>query len=182
MKITFKPVTPDRWADFEELFGQKGACGGCWCMLWRTTNAQFEKQKGPGNKRAMKGVITAGRVPGVIAYSGSRPIGWCSVGPRTDFIRLENSRVLKKVDDQPVWSITCLFIAKDYRKMGVSSQLIDAAAKYAARRGARIIEAYPFDPLKGKQPDPFVWTGLLSAYRKAGFIEVARRSPTRPIG
>jgi len=181
IKLVFKPLTAERWADFEELFGKKGACGGCWCMLWRTTHATFERQKGSGNKRAMKRIVAAGNPPGIIAYSRSRPIGWCSVGPRTDFVRLENSRVLKPVDDRVVWSITCLFIDREFRNMGVSSRLIEAAVKYGSRKGARTIEAYPFDPRQGKQPDPFVWTGLLSAYQKVGFTEIARRSPTRPI-
>lgn len=179
--LTFKPLTAARWDDFEKLFGQRGACGGCWCMLWRLEHARFERQKGAKNKQAMKRLVKSGLVPGILAYHKKEPVGWCSVGPRKDFIRLEKSRILKPVDDREVWSITCLFIAKEYRNRGVSRGLIDAAVKHAARKGAGIIEGYPFEPKKGKQPDPFVWTGLASAYFAAGFKEVARRSPTRPI-
>ena len=181
ISLTFKPLTKSRQADFEKLFGERGACGGCWCMLWRLKNAQFERQKGNQNKQAMKRLIQSGRVPGILAYDKKEPVGWCSVGPRSDFIRLENSKVLKKVDDQDVWSITCLFITKEYRRSGVSGRLLEEAAHYASKKGAKIVEGYPFDPKKEKMPDPFVWTGLFKTYRKVGFVEVARRSPTRPI-
>ena len=181
ISLTFKPLTKSLQADFERLFGERGACGGCWCMFWRLKNAEFERLKGDGNKRAMRRLIRSGVVPGILAYDKKEPVGWCSVGPRHDFIRLENSRILKEVDRQKVWSITCLFIAKEYRRRGVSGQLLEEATRYAAKMGAKIVEGYPFDPQKDKMPDPFVWTGLLKTYRKVGFIEVARRSPTRPI-
>ena len=181
MSLSFKPLTPARWDDFEKLFGTRGACGGCWCMFWRTTHANFERQKGAGNRRAMKKLVLAKKVPGVIAYHRGKPIGWCSLGRREDFVRLETSRIFKPVDDRPVWSINCLFIAKDYRRSGISGQLLAEATRYAAKKGARIVEGYPFERNKEKMPDPFVWTGLVSSYKKAGFVEVARRSATRPV-
>jgi GNAT superfamily N-acetyltransferase len=181
--LKFRPLTTDRWRDFEKLFGERGACGGCWCMWWRLTRAQFERQKGQKNKRAMKKIVNSGEVPGILVYAEGEPIGWCSLGPREDFPSLERSRVLKRVDDRPAWSIVCFFIARPYRKKGVSVKLIEAAVKYARKNGALLIEGYPHE-LK-KEPatwaDAFVWTGLASAFRKAGFIEVARRSATRPI-
>jgi GNAT superfamily N-acetyltransferase len=92
------------------------------------------------------------------------------------------SRILKPVDDRPVWSVVCFFVAKPYRRRGLSTQLLDEAAKYARKRGARIVEGYPVEPkTETRSPDVFVWPGLASAFRKAGFEEVARRSPTRPI-
>ncbi len=182
-RLVCHPLTVDRWRDFETLFGERGACGGCWCMWWRVARSQFEKQKGAGNKRAMKRVVQSGKVPGILAYHGTEPVGWCSVAPREDYPVLERSRVLGRVDDKAVWSIVCLFVAKPYRRSGVSSQLVSAAADFARRHGAKVVEGYPFDVTgkKSPQPDPFVWTGLLSAYEKVGFTEVARRSPTRPI-
>ncbi len=179
--LIFRPLTPSRWDDFERLFGQRGACGGCWCMFWRLKHATFESQKGNGNRKSMKSLVTSGTVPGILAYHKKEPVGWCSVGPRTDFVRLETSRIFKPVDDREVWSITCLFIEKSYRRRGVSGQLLKAAAEFAAKKGAAIIEGYPFEPKQDKMPDPFVWTGLASAYLEQGFVEVARRSPTRPI-
>jgi GNAT superfamily N-acetyltransferase len=94
---------------------------------------------------------------------------------------MARSRILQPVDVQPVWSVSCLFVAKPYRRRGLSVRLLNAAADYARRRGGHIVEGYPVEPRQGDMPDPFVWTGLASAFRRAGFTEVARRSETRPI-
>ena len=180
-ELEFHPVTPERWKDFETLFGERGACGGCWCMWWRLTRSEFEKQKGEGNKKAMKKIIKAGEVPGLLAYSGRRPIAWFSVAPREVFSALERSRILKRVDESPVWSVVCFFVAKPFRRSGVSVKILKAAVKYAKEQGAKIIEGYPVEPKRGKTADVFAFTGLGSAFLKAGFKEVARRSETRPI-
>lgn len=108
-------------------------------------------------------------------------MGWCSVAPREAFPALERSRVLKRVDDQPVWSVVCFFIAKPYRRQGLTVSLLKAAAEYARQAGARIVEGYPEDPKKADIPAPFAFTGLASAFLQAGFVEVLRRSATRPI-
>jgi GNAT superfamily N-acetyltransferase len=175
------PVTPERWADFEQLFGPRGAVGGCWCMWWRVTRAEFDRQKGEGNKLAMRMIIESGEIPGLLAYRDGLPVGWCSVQPRQAFPVLERSRVLKAVDDQPVWSVVCFFIARPYRRQGVTVKLLKGAIDYARELGAQIIEGYPVDPKSGETADVFAFTGTPSAFRKAGFVEVLRRSPTRPI-
>jgi GNAT superfamily N-acetyltransferase len=180
-RLTFHPITLQRWSDLEKLFGARGACGGCWCMTWRLTRAQFEKKKGLPNKVALKAIVTKGPPPGVLAYSGAEPVGWCAVAPREVHERLENSRVLARIDDQPVWSVTCFFVDKSFRRAGVSVQLLKAAVALATKLGAKIVEGYPVDPKKDPMPDVFAWTGISSAFRKAGFKEVARRSATRPI-
>ncbi len=180
-KLQFFPVTKDRWSDFETLFGERGACGGCWCMLWRLTRKEFEKQKGAGNRRAMKAIIQSGEIPGILAISRGRPVAWCSVAPRDHFPSLGRSRILKPLDELPVWSITCLFVEKQYRRAGISTRMITAAVAHVKKQGGTIVEAYPVEPKKDKMPDVFAWTGLASAYTKAGFVECARRSETRPI-
>ncbi len=179
--LSFHPASAQRWQDLEELFGDRGACGGCWCMFWRIPRKQFELQKGDGNKRAFKLVVAQSIAPGVLAYYGTEVIGWCAVAPRSEYVALERSRILKPVDDQPVWSVSCLFVKKGYRRKGLSSQLVRAAAEFAAKHGAKIIEGYPTETTSAKQADPFLWHGVSSAFRKAGFKEVLRRSPTRPI-
>jgi GNAT superfamily N-acetyltransferase len=181
LNLEFHPVTPKRWADFETLFGAKGACGGCWCMLWRLTRKEFEQQKGEANRQAMKTILESGEIPGLLAYSEKQPVAWCSVAPRENFPALERSRVLKKIDDERVWSISCFFIHKDYRKKGLSVRLLEAAVDYVKKQGGRIVEGYPVEPKKGKTADVFAWTGLASFFKKAGFVECARRSETRPI-
>ncbi len=180
-KLEFHPVTAKRWRDLEKLFGERGACGGCWCMCWRLKRSQFEKQKGAGNKKALKKIVKSGEVPGLLAYAGREPVGWCSVAPREAFPVLKNSRILKRVDDQPVWSASCFFVARPYRRQGLSVKLLRAAVTYAKKKGARMVEGYPVEPKKTPMPDVFAWTGLAGAFRRAGFREVLRRSPTRPI-
>lgn len=179
-KLTFRPLTPSRWPHLEALFGERGACGGCWCMAWRLRRSQWEKGKGASNKHALKHLVRTGPPPGVLAYAGREPVGWCAIAPREHYSVLENSRVLKRIDEQPVWSITCLFVARPWRRRGLSARLIRAAADFAAARGARIVEGYPTEP-RSQLPDVFVWTGLPSAFWKAGFREAHRWSRSRPI-
>ncbi|MCW5980974.1 MAG: GNAT family N-acetyltransferase [Bryobacteraceae bacterium] len=181
MRLEVHPATADRWKDLEKLFGKRGACGGCWCMYWRFSRAQFDKQKGGGNRRAMKKLIDSGGTPGLIGYVKGEPAAWCSIGPREDFPRLAGSRVLKPVDEKPVWSVVCFFVAKPYRRKGLTVRLLEAAVEFARRHGAEIVEGYPVEPEKGAMPDVFAFTGLASAFRKARFEEAARRSPTRPV-
>jgi GNAT superfamily N-acetyltransferase len=180
-EIKFRSATPSRWRDIETLFGERGACGGCWCMAWRLRNKDWVAGKGSKNKRAFKKIVTSGEKPGVVAYLGREPIAWCAVAPREAYVSLSRSRVLRPVDERPVWSISCLFVLKPYRRRGVSVPLIRAAVDLAARQGARVVEGYPIVPTMERTPDPFIWTGVPSAFRKAGFVEVARRSKTRPI-
>ena len=179
--LEFHPLTPERWADLEELFGPRGACGGCWCMWWRLSRSQWTKQKGAGNRRTFRKLVQAGNPPGLLAYSQGRPVAWCALGPREIYPVLERSRTLARVDDRPVWSITCLFVARPFRRRGVTAKLLAASVQWARRRGARIVEGYPVEPRQAALPDAFAWTGTASAFRKAGFGEVARRSATRPI-
>jgi GNAT superfamily N-acetyltransferase len=179
--IAFHPATPSRWSDVAALFGERGACAGCWCMYLRRPRAQWNAGRGAGNRRALRALIESGGRPGVIACAAGEPVGWCAVAPRADYGGLARSRVLAPVDDRPVWSISCLFVRRDWRRRGLSSRLIEEAARFAARRGAAIVEGYPVETSGAKSADAFIWTGSASAFRAARFREVARRSPTRPI-
>lgn len=179
--VVFHPLTPDRWSDFERLFGPRGACGGCWCMHARRSSRDFAANKGDGNRRAFRRIVQAGPPPGILAYAGDRAVGWCAIAPRREFVRLATSRVLAPVDDQPVWSVPCFFVAREWRRRGLSARLLRAALSYARSRGARIVEGYPIEPYADNVPAPFAWVGLPATFRAAGFHEVARRSKARPI-
>ena len=181
MNFTFQPLTTETWEDFVELFGDKGACGGCWCMTWRLKSADFEKQKGERNKKTIEQLVKKNKPIGVLAFSDNKAVGWCAVAPRNEYKRLENSRVLKPVDDQPVWSVSCFFIQKNYRNKGLSKLLLKAAVAFAVSKGAKIVEGYPVESKMNRMPDVFAWTGFTSPFVKAGFKEVARRSETRPV-
>ena len=177
----FHPVTSERWHDLEKLFGPRGAIGGCWCMWWRIKRVEFEEQQGEGNHQAMHDIIHSGRVPGILAYTEGEPVAWCSVAPREDFPVLDRSRILKRIDDQPVWSIVCFFISRPFRHQGLSSRMLEAAVDFARQNGARIVEGYPIVPKKDSALDIYIFTGMISTFLKAGFQEVARRSEKRPI-
>lgn len=177
----WKPLTPETWPDFERLFGPRGACGGCWCMLWRLKNREYEASKGEGTRDAMKTLVDSGTSPGIIAYQDGAPVGWASLGPRADFVRLETSRIFSPIDDKPVWSLTCLVIDKKFRRQGFSAKVIRAAVEFAKSSGADILEAYPIIPKNDKVPDVFAWNGFYSTFLAAGFKEAARRSDTHPV-
>jgi GNAT superfamily N-acetyltransferase len=179
--IKFRPLDISTWKDFERLMGQKGGCGGCWCMSWRVPPKIFRAQSGDGNKKAMHKLVKAGEPIGVIGYLHDEPVGWCAVAPREKYPRLENSKVLAPVDDKPVWSVSCLLIKKEYRRKGVSSLLIKAAVDYAKKMKAQIVEGYPSVPYSENIPAAFAWTGIPSAFEKAGFTEATRRSKARPL-
>ena len=179
--VRVEPATRDRWPDIERLFGDRGACGGCWCMHFRLLRPEYERGKGEGNRRALRRLVASDTPPGVVAYDGDLPVGWCAVAPRQAYPRLARSRAMRAVDDQPVWSVVCLFIAKGHRRRGISVALLRGAAEFAASRGARLVEGYPVEPRSGAMPDVFAWTGTASAFRAAGFSEVARALPGRPV-
>jgi GNAT superfamily N-acetyltransferase len=179
--LKFHPVTPEKWKDLVSLFGERGACGGCWCMWWRMTRSEFSQKKGEANKKALKKIVDSGEIPGILAYVGKEPIGWCSVAPREAFSSLDRSRILKKVDDQPVWSVVCFYVAKPFRNKGITVALLKAVIGYVKKQGGKIVEGYPIQPKTKKFPDVFANTGLASAFLQVGFEEVGRRSKTRPI-
>lgn len=183
-KVEIRPLTPARWDDVVALFGPRGACAGCWCMFWRLPARDWNAKRaggGAGNRRALRRVVERGGPPGLIAYVDGVPAGWCALAPRADYVRLANSRVLAPLDERPVWSVPCFFVAKPFRRRGLTVKLLRAAAREAARRGARVLEGYPVATRDAKAPEAFVYTGLPGAFEAAGFREVARRSPTRPI-
>jgi len=178
--LSFHPLTSSRFADFERLFGPRGACGGCWCMFWKLRGKAFDENTGEPARQMQKSIIDSGTVPGLLAYQDNEPVGWIAVEPRSAYPRLAHSRVLKPVDDEDVWSVTCFFVAKQARRQGLTVELLKAAVDYVKEQGGKIVEGYPVDARKD-MPPVFVYHGTAVAFKKAGFVEVARRSETRPI-
>jgi GNAT superfamily N-acetyltransferase len=177
--IIVRPLIAETWSDFEKLFGSKGAYGGCWCMWWRLPRSEFEKGQGAGNRMAMKKLVKSGIVPGLIAYKDDFPCGWCSVAPREQFGVLERSRVLKRIDNQAVWSIVCFFIDKNFRHQNIGEKLIIAAISYVKSNGGKIIEAYPTQARDKKLPPVSSFTGITHIYQRLGFQEMQRPSPSK---
>jgi GNAT superfamily N-acetyltransferase len=178
--IELRPLSPERWEDLAALFGANGAYANCWCMWWRTTSAGFSAGLRGGNKRAFRDLVRRDRVPGIIAYDGGVPAGWCSVAPRAEFGRLDRSPALKPVDDEEVWSIVCFYIPRANRRRGIGAALLRGAVEHARAGGARIVEGYPV----GAEPRPAdasAYTGLDTMFEAAGFTKVAQRKGKRSI-
>ena len=181
-QMTFEPLTQKNWGQFVELFGTKGACGNCWCMYYRRSKSDFQEGKiNNGNRDAMKQLVWDSRPTGILAFYEEKAIAWCAFAPREDFSKLENSRVHKRIDDESVWSIPCFFINKNFRRMGVSVELLKAVIKFAKSKDIAVIEAYPTIPTQEKLPDAFAWIGLYKSFERAGFKIVDRTSKNRPM-
>jgi ribosomal protein S18 acetylase RimI-like enzyme len=186
MKLTVLPVTPERWPDLEALFNAKGCsvARGCWCMFYRRSGSRGPLPPGVTDARAnraeLKALVDADKSPGLIGYRGKVPVGWVSLGPRDEYAKLKRSRVMKAVDDQPVWSVICFVVPAEYRGQGVAQALLDGAISYAKKHGATLLEAYPVDK-PARSDDDDMWFGAKSMYDRAGFQEVARRKPQRPV-
>ena len=179
-ELSFKPLKRNLWTDLEELFGSRGACGGCWCMFWKLRGKAYEEARGYETRQMHKSIVDSGVATGLLAYLHGDVVGWVAVEPRSAYPKLAHSRLLQPVDGRPVWSVPCFFVARKYRKMGITVELLKAAVDHVRNQGGTIVEGYPVEARKA-MPAPFVYTGTASAFRQAGFQEVARRSPTRPI-
>jgi GNAT superfamily N-acetyltransferase len=186
VEIIVLPATPERWPDVEAIFGAKGCsvARGCWCMHYRRSGSAPSLAKVASRSKAyragLKALVDGGSPPGLIAYRGTVPVGWVSLAPRAEFVRLERSPVMKPVDDVPVWSIICFVVPAEHRGQGVARALLQGAIAYARDHAATVIEAYPVDKADPSKADA-MWFGAKSMYDHAGFKEVARRKPTRPI-
>ena len=180
MDLSFHPLTQKLWRDFELLFGPRGACAGCWCMYWKLRGKAYEEARGDVARQMQKSIVDKKVVPGLLAYDEGYPIGWVAVEPRKAYDKLAHSKTLKPVDDREVWSVTCFFVAKNHRRKGVTVELLKAAVEHVKKQGGEIVEGYPIDNQKEESP-VFMFTGAAAAFQKAGFKEVARNSPTRPI-
>jgi len=180
--VSFVPLTTGNWKQFVQLFGERGACGNCWCMSFRLKKGDFEAGKiGGRNKNAMHTVVREDKPAGILGIYQGEAIAWCALAPREDFVRLENSRVHRRIDSEPVWSIPCFFVDKRFRRRGISVAMLKGIIAYAREKKIKILEAYPVIPTKGKLPDAFAWVGLYKSFRQAGFTIVDRTSKNRPM-
>ena len=184
-RFQFKEAGAALWPAFEKLFGENGACGGCWCQYWRVPKGgkTWEAAKYDMARKAMKHLFLTNRVTGLLAFDGDRAVGWCSFGPRRDFPRIENMKAYRRDDTDGVWSINCFFIDKNYRRRGLAREMLRAALKFIKKKKVRVVEAYP-TPLSrngNKLPPAFSWTGPMKIFEEAGFEIIQRLSYSRPL-
>ena len=181
-RLTFEPLTSRNWHKFVELFGNKGACGNCWCMYFRVGKDEFNEGKfDEGNKEAMHRLVMKDLPTGILGFYDKQAIAWCAFAPRDHFAKLERSRVHKRIDNRQVWSIPCFFIDKNFRRMGLSVELLKGVINYAKQQGIKVIEAYPTIPTQDKIPDAFAWIGFYESFKQAGFEIVDNTSKNRPM-
>ena len=173
-RLAVRPLTPDLWPSLEDLFGRYGASNGCWCMYWRIGGAYRERPK-EENRAELRAVVQHGPPPGLLAFEGETAVGWCQVTPRRALPYLDGFRRLGPLDPRPVWSVSCFFVRRGYRKRGVSRALLAAAISFAREAGAPAIEAYP------STKDQSWYTGLASTFARAGFRKVGGLRADRPI-
>jgi GNAT superfamily N-acetyltransferase len=186
LDVEIAPFSRERVEDLAALFAEGGDPKNCWCAFWRVRGKDWGEWTAEQNRPVVERLAGNDPAPGLVAYADGRAVGWVSLGPRTDFDRLEHSKVLARVDDEPVWSIVCFVVSRSVRGRGVAHQLLDGAVAYAADHGARLLEAYPVDSSRGRVPAASAYMGPLAMYERAGFEVVARRqwnrtTPVRPI-
>lgn len=182
--IRIRPLRRNDWPHIETLFGSKGACGGCWCMSWRLPRhgKLWEASKGEKNRKAFRALVETGTARGLLAFDGRTPIAWCSLGPRDDFPRIDNSPSLNIDMPEQSWVVSCFFIAPAWRGRGLGERLLKEAVAYAETKKAAALFGFPAPPTAaGKLPAAFAWTGVPAMYRHAGFRAIRNRQYSRPV-
>lgn len=182
--LKIRPLKTSDWPHIAELFGEKGACGGCWCMYWRVERGGrlWSEMLGATAKRRFQELVTSGEVHGLLAFLGKTPVGWVCVGPHEDFPRLERVRAFARDRPAKSWSIVCFFIPSRYRRHGIATKLLIAARDMALARGAALVEGYPV-PVRTQQgmPGAFAWTGVPSMFARAGFHRTGGADQARHV-
>lgn len=185
MAITVRELKSDDWPAIEELFGERGACGGCWCMFWRVPHGgkMWREAVGEPNHQAFRKLVRAGHANGILAFDGATPVGWCSFGRRIDFPRTETMKAYARPDIDQVWSINCFFVRREYRNSGLGEKMCAAAVKAINKRKGKIVESYPVPLTKDgkKLPAAFVYTGPEAIFKRLGFSLTQRLSHSRPL-
>lgn len=182
-RIQIHLATPERWDDVADLFERKGPHGGapqtdgCWCQFWHLRGNAYWDGHGARNREGLEGEIRGGAEPGLLAYVDDVPVGWCRLGPRESFERLEHSVKLARVDDQEVWSVVCFFVHPSAKRTGVASALLDAALARATAEGAPVLEGYA---VREGHMNIDAYTGYLPMFLHAGF-DVVRAAGRRTI-
>ena len=175
MAFDTRPVTPDRVDDFAAVANPNRRPSHCWCLSHRLSGREITELGGGSREAAFRALCDRENPPGVIGYDDGEPVGWCSIGPRSENTRLTRSRLIRPLDDVAVWSIICVVVRGGHRRHGYTTPLINGAVEYAAARGAPAVESYPVDPGQGRIDLTMAFVGTRAMFEKAGF-EVAGKT------
>ncbi len=177
MDITILPATGERWPDLREVLTSSGSLGqGCWCVAWRMPSGDFGRADDARRREVMRDLLHREPPPGLLAYSGDTPVGWCNVGPRTAMERLVRSKTIQPVDDVPVWTVVCFVVRTGHRRKGVAEALLHGAVDFARKHGAPALEAYPIDPQGRRVSTTAAYVGTAGMFERAGFRRLAPTS------
>lgn len=172
------PLDAANWSDLVELFGPDSACGGCWCMWWRTTKVDY--RWGNANRKALRALVDSGAPTGLLAYAGDpdtdhdEVAGWCAVAPRAQYPRLMNSAGWRgRGDDEGRWAVPCFFVRPGHRRRGLTDDLLAAACEHSRAHGAIAVEGYPLT--RHSSPSE-MFVGTKALFARHGFVVV--REPT----
>lgn len=182
-ELTLRPASCQDWPVIEELFGPRGACGGCWCMWWRVPRGGklWESVKGEPNRESLRRLVEQGGLHAILAFDNGRPVGWCCFGPRSTFPRLETVRALQRCWGPDTWAVVCFYIDRRWRRRGLAGRLLAAAAERAFALGAREVEGYPTVSAKGEMPGAFLYTGLPAMFEATGFEPLTGEGGSRRV-
>ena len=170
------PATSDRWPDVVDLFERKGPRGGtpipsgCWCQYWHLRGKAYTEGWGDGNRRRLEEQVRSGDEPGLLAWMGDEAVGWCRLGPRESFERVQASKLrASETEDEDAWAVVCFYVHPSAKRNGVATALLEAAVEHAAARGAPVLEAYA---VRQGHANIDAYTGYRQMFDSAGFDAV----------
>ena len=173
MSIEIKSLTPELLDDFLYYFDNVGFVDNpdwsvCYCHFYHFPGSvkEWGKQTKESNRNASIELIRSGKMNGFLAYSNSKPVGWCNANSRDNF-----SKELYKYDSQDsktkkIAGIVCFLISPAHRKQGVARHLLKFAISSYQEKDYDLIEVYP---RIGKLSDAHSYRGPVSLYKSEGF-------------
>jgi GNAT superfamily N-acetyltransferase len=177
--VRYVPASFDRFDDVAQLLSPGGLdTPVCWCLSYRVTSSEFNALRGSDRPARLRTFFHGAIAPGMLAYVADQPAGWCAFGPRTEMGRLQRSRTIQRVDDQPVWSIVCFVVRSQNRRQGIARGLLHAAVDYLGSAGVEVLEGYPVDNDGRRLSSSFAYTGTVRMFESAGFERVVATSAT----
>ena len=185
--VDIVPAPPERWAELVDLFGpERGASGGCWCMWPFMRGRDWKAMTRDERRDELQQKVDGGPAPGLLAYRGDLAVGWIALGPRKQYLRFQLGKCTRPLDEdreqdlEATHAVTCFYIRNGHRQSGLMAKLLDAGIAHVGAQGAKQLDACPMESDK-----PLQWgegfVGIADVFRRAGFVEIARRSPRRPL-